>query len=210
LEVLSMAKAKASPKRVAIYARVSTDGQTVANQIRELEEAAIRHGWNVAAVYRDQGVSGAKSRAERPGFAALHQAVARREVGLVAVWSVDRLGRSLQDLVGLLGELHAKGVDLYLHQQGVDTTTPAGRAMFQMLGVFAESERAMSRARVRAGWARARAAGSRLGRPPVAAEKEAAVRAALAGGRGIRKAARAAGVGTSVAQRIKAQMAAES
>jgi hypothetical protein len=79
-------------------------------------------------------------------------------------WSVDRLGRSLQDLVGFLGELHALGIDLFLHQQGLDTRTPAGKAMFQMLGVFAEFERAMIQERVRAGLARARE-GKRLGRP---------------------------------------------
>ena len=80
-------------------------------------------------------------------------------------WSVDRLGRSLQDLIGFLAEIHALRVDLYLHQQGIDTTTPAGKALFQMMGVFAEFERAMIQERVRAGLARARANGKVLGRP---------------------------------------------
>jgi DNA invertase Pin-like site-specific DNA recombinase len=153
-------------RRAAIYARVSTDGQSVENQLRELEVVAERHGWEVAATYTDEGVSGAKGRDGRPGFDALCGAVARREVDVVAAWSVDRLGRSLQDLVAFLGELRAKGVDLYLHVQGLDTSTPAGRAMFQMLGVFSEFERAMIQERVRAGLARARASGKRLGRPP--------------------------------------------
>ncbi len=118
------------------------------------------------ATYTDEGVSGAKGRDGRPGLDALCGAVARREVDLVAAWSVDRLGRSLQDLVGFLGEPRAKGVDLYLHVQGLDTSTPAGRAMFGMLGVFAEFERAMTQERVRAGLERARARGRRLGRPP--------------------------------------------
>ena len=151
--------------RAAIYARVSTDGQTVENQLRELREAVQRHGWHVAVTLTDKGVSGAKGRDRRPGFDQLHQAIARREVDVVAAWSVDRLGRSLQDLVAFLGELKAKGVDLYLHQQGLDTSTPAGRAMFGMLGVFAEFERAMIQERVRAGLARARSKGTRLGRP---------------------------------------------
>jgi DNA invertase Pin-like site-specific DNA recombinase len=83
---------------------------------------------------------------------------------MVAAWSVDRLGRSLIDLLDFLGELHAKGVDLFLHQQGLDTSTPSGRAMFQMLGVFAEFERAMIRERVMAGLSRSNADGTQLGR----------------------------------------------
>ncbi len=170
-------------KRVAIYARVSTDGQSTDNQLRELATVAGRHGWEVAATFTDQGISGAKGRDGRPGFDALCGAVARREVDLVAAWSVDRLGRSLQDLVAFLEELRAKGVDLYLHVQGLDTSTPAGRAMFQMLGVFSEFERAMIQERVRAGLARARASGKRLGRPP-ALTPPPAPRAAAGQGRG--------------------------
>ena len=165
----------AKPLSVALYLRVSTTGQTVENQRRELEAAAERHGWTVAHS-TDAGISGAKGRDKRPGLDALLKGVARRDFDLVAAWSVDRLGRSLQDLVGTLGELQAKGVGLYLHQQGIDTTTPAGKALFQMLGVFAEFERAMIHERVMAGLARARAQGRRLGRPKVAAEVEASIR----------------------------------
>ena len=192
-----------SRKRVAIYARVSTDGQTTENQLRELRGAARRHGWTVAATYADDGVSGAKGRALRPGFNALHGAIARREVDLVAAWSVDRLGRSLQDLVGFLGELHAKGVDLYLHQQGLDTTTPGGRAMFGMLGVFAEFERTMIQERVRAGLARARARGKRLGRPlkatPQVARRIAAARKA---GKSMRAIAAEAGISAATVHSV--------
>jgi DNA invertase Pin-like site-specific DNA recombinase len=152
-------------KRVAIYARVSTDGQTVANQRRELEAVAERHGWQIVEVFEDKGVSGAKDRTERPAMKRLMEGVARRQFDLVAAWSVDRLGRSLVDLIGFLKELHAKGIDLYLDRQGIDTTTPAGKAMFQMMGVFAEFERAMIQDRVKAGLARARSQGKTLGRP---------------------------------------------
>src|ERR1700751_6104339 len=127
-------------KRIALSLRVSTTEQTVENQQRELEAVAERHGWNVVAVFTDAGVSGSKGRDKRPGYDRLCHSVAPREFDLVAAWSVDRLGRSLQSLVAFLGELHAKGVDLYLHQQGIDTGTPAGKAMFQMLGVFSEFE----------------------------------------------------------------------
>ncbi len=146
--------------RVALYARVSTNGQTVENQLRELQAVAKRHGWKVVATYTDNAVSGSKARNERPGFADLHKAVAQRQVDLVAAWSVDRLGRSLQHLVAFLGEMHAKGVDLYLHQQGIDTSTPAGKAMFHIMGVFAEFERAMIQERVKAGLARAKSNGT--------------------------------------------------
>jgi DNA invertase Pin-like site-specific DNA recombinase len=170
-------------KRVAIYARVSTDGQTVANQRRELEAAAERHGWEIVEVFEDKGISGAKGRKDRPAMKRMMEGVARREFDLVAAWSVDRLGRSLQDLIGFLEELRAKRVDLYLHQQGLDTTTPAGEALFGMLGVFAQFERAMIRERVNAGLARAKAQGKRLGRPQeVADKKRAAVLAARAKG----------------------------
>jgi DNA invertase Pin-like site-specific DNA recombinase len=197
-----MGKSKAEAKQVALYLRVSTTGQTVANQKRELDAVAKRQGWRVVAVFKDQGVSGAKGRDDRPGLASLLQGVARRDFDLVAAWSVDRLGRSLLDLVSMLGEMHAKKIGLYLHQQGLDTTTPAGKAMFQMMGVFAEFERAMIRERVNAGLARARAEGKTLGRPKIAPEAETAIRKALRGGTGIRATARQFGVGTSVAQRL--------
>jgi DNA invertase Pin-like site-specific DNA recombinase len=153
-------------KRVGLYVRVSTDkDQTVENQERELAEVAARHGWNVVATYRDEGISGSKGRDKRPGFDRLCRAVTRREIDMVASWSVDRLGRSLQHLVGFLGELQASGCDLYLHTSGLDTSTPGGRALFGMMGVFAEFERAMIVERTRVGMARARAQGKAIGRP---------------------------------------------
>jgi len=191
--------------RVALYVRVSTDQQTIKNQERELQAVAERHGWQVVAVFKDQGISGAKGRDGRPGLDKLLQAVARKEVNMVAAWSVDRLGRSLQDLVHILQELHAKGVDLFLHQQGLDTSTPSGRAMFQMLGVFAEFERAIIRERVMAGLARARAEGKQLGRPATVADDAAKVRtirAARAAGKSIRTIAREQGVGIGTVSRL--------
>src|SRR4030095_7027844 len=143
------------PKKVALYARVSTDGQSTENQLRELRAAVARHGWSVVAEYVDHGISGAKGRKDRPRFHALLQAVTRKEFDLVAAWSVDRLGRSLQDLVTFLGDLQSKKVDLYLHQQALDTSTPSGKAMFGMLGVFAEFERTIISG-AREGWPRAR------------------------------------------------------
>ena len=194
------------PRRVAIYARVSTGSQTVQNQLRELRQVAERHGWVVVEEYTDAGISGAKGRDQRPGLDKVLRAVARREVDMIAAWSVDRIGRSLQDLLGFLGELHAKGVDLYLHQQGLDTSTPAGKALFQMMGVFAEFERAMIRERVRAGLERAKAQGKKLGRrrnedPNRVAE----VRRLRSGGMGIGRVAKALGIGVSYIQRLEHQ-----
>jgi DNA invertase Pin-like site-specific DNA recombinase len=190
-----MTKARGSrvSKRVAIYLRVSTTEQTTSNQRRELQAVAKRHGWSVVRVFEDAGISGAKGRKERPALDALLKSVARREVDLVAAWSVDRLGRSLTDLLDFLRELHAKGVDLFLHQQGLDTSTPSGRAMFQMMGVFAEFERAMIRERVLAGLARAKEQGTSLGRRRLEdcdAGKVTAIKTALAAKTGVRQIAR--------------------
>src|SRR5215510_3244683 len=104
-----------APRRVALYLRVSTSGQTVENQRRELAAIAERHGWLVVAEFVDEGISGTKGRERRPGYDRLLCGMARRQFDQVAAWSVDRLGRSLQDLVGFLGELQGKGIDLYLH-----------------------------------------------------------------------------------------------
>ena len=203
-----MGKGGSKGKRVAIYLRVSTSEQTTDNQRRELEAVAVRHEWDVAGVFEDAGISGAKGRDQRPGLDAVMKAVSRREVDMVAAWSVDRLGRSLTDLLDFLRELHAKGVDLFLHQQGLDTSTPSGRAMFQMMGVFAEFERAMIRERVLAGLARAREQGTQLGRRRIEdtdAKKVAAIRRARLKGTGIRRIARDLGVGVGTVLRVTAE-----
>lgn len=195
-------------KKVGLYLRVSTGEQTTRNQRRELEAAATRHGWEVVAVFEDAGVSGAKGRKDRPGLDAMLKAVARREFDLMMAWSVDRLGRSLVDLLATLQDLHAKDVDLYLHQQGLDTSTPSGRAMFQMMGVFSEFERAMIQERVKAGLSRAKDEGVKLGRPTLEIadpERAAKVRALRASGVGIRAIAKTLRVGVGTVMRLSAQ-----
>ena len=183
---------------------MSTDSQTTENQLLQLRAVAERHGWTVVAEYVDNGVSGAKGRRERPQFDALLNGVARREFDMIAAWSVDRLGRSLQDLLGFLLELQSKRVDLYLHQQALDTSTPMGKAMFQMCGVFAELERSIIQERVRAGLERARAKGTTLGRPRTDPKVEAKIRQLAAKGMGKGKIARTLGIGVSVTQRVLA------
>jgi len=193
-------------KRAAIYLRVSTSKQDTENQRRELEAVAARSSWQIVKVYEDAGISGAKGRDKRPGMDAMLKAVNAKEFEMVAAWSVDRLGRSLTDLLGILQGPHDKGVDLFLHQQGLDTSTTAGKAMFQMLGVFAEFERGIIRERVNAGLARAKAKGTRLGRRPVEPTIEARIRELKAEGMGILKIGRIVGVGISVVQRVIASV----
>lgn len=202
--------------RVAIYARVSTDGQSVNAQLAELREVAERRGWEVVHEFTDKGISGAKGRDQRPALDAMLKAATRREFDMVAAWSVDRLGRSLQHLVTGLSDLQAAGVGLYLHKQGLDTSTPSGRAMFGMLSVFAEFERDLIRERVRAGIKVAKAeqaAGKErlhkngrlkkpIGRPRVTSDVERKVRQLRAQGHGINKIAALAGCGSGTVRRI--------
>ena len=194
--------------RVALYLRVSTSAQTVENQERELAAVAAAHGWEVVETYRDEGISGAKGRDRRPGFDRLWKDAARRKFDVVAAWSVDRLGRSLADVATFMVDLKGYGVGLYLHAQAVDTTTPGGKALLQMAGVFAEFEREMIRERVLAGQARARASGVRFGRPTIPADKAAAIVADLKAGVGVVKLAKLHGVGVGTVQGLKAKLAA--
>ena len=153
-------------KRVAaIYVRVSTDKQTVENQVRELRQIAERRGWEVVEQYSDAGISGSKGRDGRPGLDLMLNDAKRRKFDVVMAWAIDRLGRSLVDLLHTIQELEAAGVDLYLDQQSIDTTTPMGKLMFQVTGAFAEFERGMIRQRIHAGLKRAVEAGKTLGRP---------------------------------------------
>ena len=191
-------------KRTALYLRVSTDQQTVENQRLELQAIAQRLDWIIVEVLADEGISGAKGRDQRPAFDKLMKMIARREIDLVACWSVDRLGRSLQHLVGFLAEVRERGVDLYLHQQALDTSTPSGRAMFGMLSVFADFEREMIRSRIMAGLARST---KRSGRPPLDPHKVRTVEKLLRQGVSINATAKKAKVGVGSVARIKARMA---
>lgn len=159
---------------------------------------------HVVAEYIDHGVSGIKGRDKRPQYDALCKSAVRREFDVVMAWSVDHLSRFLQHLVSFLGEVHAKGMDLYLQQQGNDTTNPAGKSVFQMCGVFAGFERAMIQKRVRVRLARAVTAGKRFGRPLVPPKMESRIRATRLDGKGIRKIASELGVRVSVVKRVVA------
>ena len=193
-------------KRVAIYGRVSTDGQTTDNQVVALKEVAARRGWDIAEVYIDHGISGANGRDKRPGFDRMLKDAGRRKFDVVMAWAIDRLGRSLIDLLGTIQELEAVGVDLFLEQQAIDTTTPAGKLMFQVCGAFAEFERSMIRQRVKLGLKRAVAQGRQLGRPRIDTETERKIQRELRKGTGILRVAQKLNLGTGTVHRIKREM----
>ena len=182
--------------KVAIYARVSTDKQTCENQLIELRAVAARSGYEIVAEFVDEGISGAKGRQDRPALNAMLKAATQRKFDLVMVWSIDRLGRSLQNLVEILNELQSLKVDLMFLQQGMDTSTPSGRMIFSVFGAMAEFERNLIRERVIAGQTRAKAKGVKLGRPSkMNSGLKTAIQLLRGRGMGIKQIARQCGVG---------------
>ena len=154
-------------KRVCIYSRVSTSDQTSDNQTSFLREVIDKNGWVLVDVYTDEGISGSKGRDKRHQFDRLCRDMVRRKFDMVLVWDVSRLGRSLSHLVEFLNDLHSVGCDLFIYQQGLDTSTPSGKMMFQMVGVFSEFERSMISERVKLGLKRVKDSGKKLGRKSV-------------------------------------------
>ena len=150
--------------RAVIYSRVSTNEQTVENQLRVLREVAEKRGLEVVREISDEGISGAKGRNERPGFDELIKGSVKNEWDIILVWDVSRLGRSLKHLVSFLEDIQSAHCDMYIHQSGIDTSTASGKMMFGMLSVLSEFERSMIRERVIAGQQRAVANGVKLGR----------------------------------------------
>jgi DNA invertase Pin-like site-specific DNA recombinase len=207
-------------KRAALYVRVSTDHQSVENQIRELTQVAERRGWTVVEIYRDAGISGAKGRDKRPGLDTMLKDANRRKFDVVMAWAIDRLGRSLIDLLGTIEHLQEVGVDLYLDQQHIDTTTPTGKLLFQITGAFAEFERSMIRQRIRVGLSvikdklardgkftsKAGKVRRKLGRPGAEPDKIEQARRELSKGVGIVKVAREVGLGVGTVHRLKREI----
>src|ERR1700741_2177907 len=190
--------------RAALYLRVSTtDGQTTENQRMVLTRVAEHRGWEIVQTYEDAGISGAKGRDQRPAFDQMLKDAVRGRFGVLMVWSIDRLGRSVLHVANAMGELDAAGVALYSDQQAIDSTSPFGKAMIQMACVFGELEREMIRARVVAGLNRVREQGiKKLGRPKVPPEVEKAIQRHLSAGHGMLKIAKLAGVGSGTVQRV--------
>ena len=195
-----------SRNRAALYLRVSRDDQTTENQRLALARVAEHRGWELVQFYEDQGISGAKGRDQRPAFDQMLKDAVRGRFDILMVWSIDRLGRSVLHVANALAELDAASVALYSDQQGIDSSSPIGRAMIQMASVFGEQERQVIRSRVMAGLNRVREQGKKLGRPKVSPKVEAAIRAHLTGGMGILKTAKTVGVGSGTVQRVKQEM----
>jgi DNA invertase Pin-like site-specific DNA recombinase len=198
-------------KRAAIYCRVSTDKQTVANQIEALTKVANARGWEIVATFTDAGISGSKGRKDRPGLDDMLKQAQRGAFDVAMAWSIDRVGRSLIDLLSTIQHLEACKVDLYLDQQQIDTTTPAGKLMFQVCGAFSEFERGMIKERIHAGLKRAVAGGKVLGRrwiedDPAGAAKAKKARKLLAAGKGINLVAKTVGLSNGTVARIKAEI----
>ena len=191
-------------KRVAFYLRVSTGGQTVENQRRELAAAAEQRGWTIIELYSDNGFSGAKGRDKRPAFDRMCKDAVAGKFDIVAAWSVDRLGRSVLHLAQFVEDLRGAGVGLFLLKQGLDSGTPTGRAMLGMCSVFAELEREIIRERIKSGLARALSQGKTLGRKPVSARVEDQIRALRGKGLGKLKIAKQLKCGVSTVQRVLA------
>lgn len=192
-----------APRRVAIYSRVSTSRQDHAHQLLALRGVVVAGGFTLVREYVETA-SGAT--ADRPMLKAMLADAARRRFDTVLVFEVSRLGRSLRDLVDTFETFRVLGIDLLIHQSGVDTSTPAGRALLQIAGVFSEFERSMIVERTRAGLAHARAKGVRLGRPPASDGILDAIRSLRSQGLGINSIAKELRVGKSTVQRIANQM----
>ncbi len=192
-------------KLAVIYCRVSTHQQTVENQLLELRAAAQRMGYRIVAELVDEGISGARGRNERPSFNRLHQMIQCKEVNVVLAWSICRFGRSTTDLSVFLAEVQAAGIDLYIHQQSINTATPAGRMIFGIFSALASWEREMITERINAGLARAKAEGKRLGRPSKINEAvTTSVRLLRDKGLSIHNIARQLKIGVGTTQRILA------
>ena len=189
--------------RCAIYARCSTDDQTTTNQLDVLRDVASLKGLTIVKEFIDDGVSGARGRDKRKGFDELLKGATRKDFDIILVWSVDRLGRNISDLISFLNEIQSVECDLYLHQNGIDTSTPTGRLMFGMLSLFADFERSMISERTKAGMERAKKQGKRIGRPSNMNDGLVeSVKFMRSQGLGIRRIARDLGIGVSSVYKV--------
>ena len=152
-------------KKVCLYVRVSTQTQTTENQIQALKEVAERSGYEIVKIYSDDGISGSKGREDRPALNQMMKDAVNRQFEMVMCWSIDRLGRSITNLIEIMNELNELKIDMFFSQQSIDTQTSSGRMIFGIFSSLASFEREIIRERVMAGLDRARKNGVKLGRP---------------------------------------------
>ena len=194
-------------KTVAIYARVSTDQQSVDNQLHDLRKSCTRNDWEIVGEYVDEGISGAHGRDKRPQWDNLLKDANRKMFDGILIWDISRAGRSLQNLIQFLDDIQSKDIDLYIHNSGIDTSTPTGKMMFQMVSVFAEFERNIIRSRVKSGMDRAKShgtkSGRKIGRPSnVNPSTESAVVALRKNGYSLNKISKELSIGSGTIYRI--------
>lgn len=165
---------------------------------------AEQRGWDVVKVYEDAGVSGAKARDQRPAFYRMATDAAKGRINMIAIWALDRLGRSGRDVINFISDLPEQGVALYLHREQLDTSTPVGKLVLTIMAAVAEMERTLIVERINVGLRLAKAQGKRIGRPRVSPKTEMAIRKLRGNGLGMLRIARRLGVGVSVVQRVVA------
>ena len=195
------------PINAIIYARTSPDCLVTAeDQIDHLKTVAADHGWTVTNVFTDRPMPVKKGREKRPGEVALLDTIRAGGVQKVLLWNIDRVGRSLDELVNFVETCRAAGVGLYLHQQKLDTAGSNGMSLFDVAGMMAFHLRQSRRDRILRGQAAARAASVRFGRPPIVASKVERAKQALAVGKLVREVARLAGISAASVSRLKGTM----
>jgi DNA invertase Pin-like site-specific DNA recombinase len=191
--------------RAAIYARSSPDcSLSNEDQVERLETVAGERGWTVTQIYSDLPATMKKDR--RPGELALIEAIRNGTINKVLIWSIDRIGRSLIEMIGFLDVCRVAGVGLHFHDQGLDTETSDGLSLFDVAAMMSLHVRQTRRDRILRGQAAARALSIKFGRPPISLAKVEKAKRELAAGRGVREAARLAGISAASASRLKNSM----
>lgn len=194
-------------KTVGLYCRVSTSSQDVSLQIEQLRSVAQKNNWVIVDEYVDSGISGIKGRDERPEFDRLCRDIARKRFDLVATFDASRISRSVKDLCIFIEEIKSKSVDLFLYTQGIDTSTPYGSALLQMIGIFNSLEREMIRERVQLGIEKAKKNGVKFGRPTNVNDGTiAAIKLLREKGMSIRKIAKELQIGVGTIYRLQEEV----
>jgi DNA invertase Pin-like site-specific DNA recombinase len=193
--------------RAAIYARSSPDCLlSIEDQVERLSSIACEHGWKVEGVFADRPLAARTGLDRRPGEMALIEVIRNGVIDKVLLWSVCRIGKSLMELVSFMKTCRTSSVSIYLEQQNVDTETSNGLSLFDLAGMMALHVRQTRRGKILRGQAAARALSIRFGRPPISQARQEKARRELTAGKGVREAARIAGISAASVSRLKNAM----